>query len=124
MDAIKALIDSVNGIVSMVAGVVQDSVNSVLGFFNDIFNKLKDLISSIPFIGWLQDKLGELIDSAMDKLGIRAALQRIGQAFRDLPFVKAVFDFLDALKQAFLDLLPRPRTWCRRSSTRSATTSR
>ena len=97
LDSIKALIDNANAIVNSV-GRAFDAINSVMRFFNDILNKIKELISKIPFIGWLQDKIGELIEFAMDKLGIRALLDRLGGTLRDLPFVKDVFDFLDAIK--------------------------
>lgn len=103
-DTITGLLNSVNAIVNAATSVT-NAINSVLGLFNRIFSQINDWLSKIPFIGWLLDQLNSLINKALDVLGINALLKRVGASVRNLPFIKAVFDFLDNLKNSVLDLI-------------------
>lgn len=109
LDAINQLhtfLNRVNVIVALAASV-SDIISSVLGMFDKLFQKIKELISKIPFIGYLQHKLSQFIDWAMDKLGIKRAMAAIGKSVKKLPFIKAIFDFLDGLKKQVEDLIAK-----------------
>lgn len=97
VDEISAFLKSVNPIIALSAAVA-NGINSVLGGFNQIFQKIKEFISNIPGIGWLLSKLDYFIDKALEVLGIKTLLKRLGTALGGLPFFSSVRNFLKDLK--------------------------
>jgi len=97
IDEIKKLFNKVNAITGLMSSVV-NAINSILGFVNTIFRRIKSLIASIPGIGWLLGSLNKIIDWALDKLGVKRLLQSLGASFKNLPFIKAVYDFIKSIK--------------------------
>lgn len=103
LNAIAALLNGLDRLARALNGAVRNFLNQV----NAFFQKVKQLILSIPFLGWLLDQLDKLIDWALDQLGVRAALRRLASAITNLPFVKRLVDFAAQLKALLETMLKK-----------------
>lgn len=106
--ALLAAVDQVAGFLNNLASLASGVTGAVGGFVawvDELFQKVKDWILSIPFVGWVLDKLDTLIDTALDKLGIRALLHAAGEALADLPFIRSIRDFLQRVAAIVEDFI-------------------
>ncbi len=102
--AVDQVAGFLNNLASLASGVT-GAVGNFVAWIDELFQKVKDWILSIPFVGWVLDKLDQLIDTALDKLGIRALLHAAGEALADLPFIRSIRDFLQRVAAIVEDFI-------------------
>jgi hypothetical protein len=109
-EAVDARVATVNGILGLLNGIeaLRNAVDGRLGRFVEsvagFIKQVMDWIMQIPFVGWLLDKLNELIDAAAEALGVKKALDAIGAQIMALEFFQNITRFKDQLERVLDEL--------------------
>ncbi len=106
-EAVEARVEEIQRILDLLRDVeslqrvVEGQIGSIVDVLSSAMESVKEFIDSIPGVGWVLGKLDELVEWAMEELGINAAFALLGEQIKNLPFFQQIQEFIDSIEEAF-----------------------